>query len=240
MTDEEEQIQARAITFAKANKTQIARKLTCKEEYPRSPVATSVFMAGSPGAGKTETATEMAAMAMSKGAPSIHIDTDAMRPYFSEYNGANSWLFQYPASILVDKIHDLALKNGQNFFFDSTFSNFERAKKNIARSIRKNRVVIILYVYLDPKVAWNFVLKREKAEGRNIPKESFIEQYFNAKDTVNRIKQEFGKKIIVELLHKKEDFSPKSTKFNIDQIDNHIGEKYTRAGLLELLPSNYT
>ncbi len=52
MTNEE--IRAQAIEFAKHNKVRIARELTDPAKYAPEVVPISVFMAGSPGAGKTE------------------------------------------------------------------------------------------------------------------------------------------------------------------------------------------
>ncbi len=43
-----------AIVFAKANRTRIARELSCVHTYPGESQPVSIFMAGSPGAGKTE------------------------------------------------------------------------------------------------------------------------------------------------------------------------------------------
>lgn len=51
----------------------------------------SVFMAGSPGAGKTETARSMREVfEQQAGANFIHIDNDEMRKEFADYNGFNS------------------------------------------------------------------------------------------------------------------------------------------------------
>ncbi|MDU9025920.1 zeta toxin family protein [Pseudomonas corrugata] len=54
MTQEEQAISERAVVFAKQNRTRIARDLACLETYSSDEYPVSVFMAGSPGAGKTE------------------------------------------------------------------------------------------------------------------------------------------------------------------------------------------
>ena len=53
-----------------------------------------------------------------------------------------------------------------------------------------------------PEVAWKFTEAREKTEGRNIPKSAFIEQFFGARDTINRIQTEFAKDITIFLVKK--------------------------------------
>ena len=160
----------------------------------------SVFMAGSPGAGKTEASIELLSQFDENGSKVLRIDPDELRSEFEGYTGGNSWLFQPAVSILVEKIHDLALDQRQSFLLDGTLANYEIAERNIERSLRKGRTVLILYVYQRPDLAWNFVQARERVEGRKIPIEEFVRQYFAARDVVNRLKQHFGGSIEVDLL----------------------------------------
>jgi hypothetical protein len=55
----------------------------------------------------------------------------------------------------------------------------------------KGRKVAIFYIYQDPLIAWKFTQIREKVEGRYIPKEAFIDAFFNAKENVEKMKKEF-------------------------------------------------
>ena len=193
-------------------------------------------MAGSPGAGKTEASIEL--LKELDGTPIIRIDPDELRTEFKEYDGTNAWLFQKAVSVLVEKIHDLALQQGQSFLLDGTLSNYEKSLDNVKRSLKKGRVVQMLYVYQEPLLAWHFVQAREAAEGRRILKEDFVKQYFAARDVVNRLKQEFGKEIGVDLLLKNNDNSNRMYKAGVDQIDHHVPEKYTRADVVKLLDMN--
>ena len=54
LTAEEMQLEDKAYRFAKSNKTSIGRRITDKSIYLAEAEPVSVFMAGSPGAGKTE------------------------------------------------------------------------------------------------------------------------------------------------------------------------------------------
>lgn len=224
LTEAQESIQARATDFARSQKKAIARRIADRSVYPPEAKPVSVFMAGSPGAGKTEASK---ALLEDFGNEVLRIDPDDLRDEFDDYNGSNSWLFQSAVSILVEKIHDLALSQRQSFLLDGTLTNTPKAEHNIARSLRKGRHVQILYVYQDPITAWNFVQAREKVEGRRILLEHFVEQYFAARDSVNTLKTSFGKDIHVDLLLQNSDNSQRLYKANIDQIDNHIPEKYT-------------
>ncbi|MDP4918774.1 MAG: zeta toxin family protein [Haliea sp.] len=216
------------MVFAKAQKKVIAKRIADKAKYPPEEKPVSVFMAGSPGAGKTEASKALLASFENE---VLRIDPDDLRAEFSDYDGANSWLFQPAVSIVVEKIHDLALAQRQSFILDGTLTNTPKAADNISRSLKKGRYVQILYVYQDPIVAWDFVQAREKVEGRKILLEHFIEQYFAARDSVNTLKRDFGKKVAVDLLLQNSDNSQKMYKANIDQIDNHVSEKYTRTAL---------
>lgn len=229
-------VQQAALEFAKKNKKIIARRVTDTSIFIPEERPVSVFMAGSPGAGKTETSLELLAQfKCENGGAILRIDPDDLRCEFADYTGANSWLFQPAVSILVEKIHDLALKQKQSFLLDGTLSSYEKSEHNIERSLKKKRLVQILYIYQEPMLAWKFVKSREVLEGRNIKPEHFIEQYFSARNTVNRLKSHFGSELKVDLLLKNTDYSQKLYKAGIDKIDNHIPEKYSREDLEKLL-----
>jgi len=82
-------------------------------------------------------------------------------------------------------------------------------------------------------LAWEFVQARETEEGRQIPVESFVDQYFAARDAVNRLKRELGPNIKVDLLVKPHDASRRLYEAGIEQIDNYVSETYDRASLAE-------
>lgn len=235
LSQEQIEIKGRAISFAREIKKKIAKRETDREIFMSEEHPVSVFMAGSPGAGKTEASIELLKNFSNDGVQVIRIDPDDLRVEFDEYTGENSWLFQGPVSILVDKIHDLVLKQKQSFLLDGTLTNYEIAERNIKRSLKKGRVVQILYVYQKPELAWDFVRARELAEGRRIPPQQFIDQYFAAREVVNSLKKTFGSKIQVDLLLKNNDNSNRMFKAGIDAIDYHVPEKYTRASLEELI-----
>lgn len=235
LTDEQEKIRQAAVEFAKANKKVIARRLTDPSLFVAEANPVSVFMAGSPGAGKTEASIELLAKLASNGAEILRIDPDELRSEFAGYSGDNSFLFQGAVSILVEKIHDLALDQKQSFLLDGTLSKYEIAKRNIERSLKKGRTVQILYVYQEPMLAWKFVLARELAEGRLIKSEDFVEQYFAARDVVNRLKNELGTAIRVDLLLKNNDNSHRAYEAGIERIDSHIPEKYNSDDLKHML-----
>ena len=165
----------------------------------------------------------------------IRIDPDDLRAELPGYTGANSWLFQGAVSLLVARTIDHALKQQQSFLLDGTLASYDVARGNIDRCIAKGRLVQILYVYQDPLLAWDFVQAREAREGRRILKKDFINQYVVAREVVNGLKSELKGRVRVDLLLKNRDGSRRFYKANVDQIDNHIPEKYSRADLERLL-----
>lgn len=238
MTDEE--IRAQAVAFAKQNKVRIAKELTDPAKYAPDVVPISVFMAGSPGAGKTEFSKSLIKI-LEKGKERrvVRIDGDEVRSLIQGYNGSNSHLFQGAISLIVEKMHDLVLHNKQSFVLDSTFAKYEKAADNIRRSLEKNRPVFIFYIYQKPEVAWKFTQAREVTEGRNIPKSAFIEQFLGARETVNRMSNEFGDRVVIFFV--KKDFE-KNTVENIveikpgrERIDEYIQKHYTTDELKKCL-----
>ncbi|PIR89323.1 MAG: Zeta toxin [Candidatus Harrisonbacteria bacterium CG10_big_fil_rev_8_21_14_0_10_40_38] len=230
MTDEE--IRVQAIEYAKRNKVSIAKKLTDRTKYMPDIVPISVFMAGSPGAGKTEFSKSLISiLEAGEERRVVRIDGDEVRLLIPDYTGNNSYLFQGAISLVVEKMHDLVLHNKQSFVLDSTFSNYTKATDNIRRSLGKSRPVFIFYIYQKPEVAWNFTQAREKVEGRNIPKSAFLDQFFGARETVDKISSEFSDKVVIFLV--KKDFEKNSVENIVkigpeSNIDEHITELYTK------------
>jgi len=232
LSAEELKIKENAEEYARLNKSKIAKDIISKYESESNPV--SVFMAGSPGAGKTESSIWLIKELSKKENCILRIDPDELRKYFAEYTGKNSGLFQGATSILAEKIHDLAIKENISFVFDTTFSKINKAKLNIQRSLDHKKSVQIIYVYQDPIQAWNFVKARESKDGRHVPKESFIEEYFNARMVVNQIKKDFPN-IKLYLLVKNIDGTTQEYKENVDNVDNYIKENYTSDTLRSML-----
>jgi len=230
-----EELEQQAITFAKSNRTRIARKLTDKNEFPSDIRPVSVFMSGSPGAGKTETSK---AFLEEIGADNvIRLDPDELRELIPGYSGDNSYLFHRAVSFIVERTLDHAFKNKQSFLLDGTLASYDVAKKNIERSIRKGRQVLILFVYQKPELAWEFVEAREKLEGRRILPNIFIDQFFASQEVIRELKLNFGSQIQVDLLVKNNKGKTRFYHGNVQAIEHHLDEKFTREDLESLIES---
>ncbi len=136
------------LEYAKANKDKFISYII-KGKSPEVG-RDAVFMAGSPGAGKSEVAIGLAENYDNH----VIIDADYFRTQFPDYNGKNSSLFQKASSWLVEQAFRYVLDHGYSFILDATFAILS-AEKNISRALKKHFRVTIFYVYQDPKIAWN-------------------------------------------------------------------------------------
>lgn len=194
LTIEEQKLSDEAVQFIKIHAQEIIKKFA--GDIPteqKSP--TTIFTAGSPGAGKTEFAQRLIFNFKERGARLVHIDADAIRSMLPGYTGVNSYVFQRAISLGVNKIFDHVIQTKKSCILDGTFSHYAIAHTNIVRSIKHGRIIAIAYLYEDPIRAWKFTQAREITEGRRILKEIFIEQFFAAPEVVMKINQEFGDRV---------------------------------------------
>ena len=238
--EEEKTLQEKAESFARANKKRLAKELTDKTRYAPDKNPVSVFMAGSPGAGKTEYSKNLIEiLERNKKRKMVRIDGDEFRTLIPGYTGGNSSLFQGAISILVDRVHDVALEQKQTFLLDGTLSKYDKAVENISRSLSKGRPVFVFYVYQRPEVAWRFTQAREIKEGRNIPQNRFIEQFLGARETVERIRANFDERVTIFLVKKNFETHQVEDVNGIEpagpQIDHYLAERYTVEDLKKLL-----
>ncbi len=232
IADDESALRQRADNFARTNAKQIATDFLADFIPAKIPVST--FMAGSPGAGKTEFSKRF----LQGAGNTARIDADELRDHFAAcgYDGANSHLFQKAATRLVYAIHDLALKRKISFLLDGTFANERIARQNIERSLKRGRDVFVMFIYQSPQIAWDFVQCREEVEGRRIFVDNFAQKFCASYAVVNKIKAEFGDKITLSLVIKNIDntdnrFYHKS----IQRVDDHIPERYNVEEILALI-----
>ncbi|HHX34653.1 MAG TPA: AAA family ATPase [Gammaproteobacteria bacterium] len=230
----DKQLEEKAAHDARKRKKSYARSVVDHLESEVQPV--SVFMAGSPGAGKTETARSMREVFKQQvGTSFIHIDNDELRKEFADYNGLNSSLFQKAATIFVEAIHDRALRRNVSFIMDSTLARFDKAKSNIQRSLSKGRFVLIIFVYQSPEQAWELVRAREIVEGRRVPAEVFINQFIESQVTVALLKQQLGDKIELMFVEKNVKTEHEAIYLDVSDIDVLLVEKYTHSQLQAII-----
>jgi predicted ABC-type ATPase len=231
-----------AIKFVKNNKSLIIDKFANKNKFLPVEKPFTIFMAGSPGAGKTEFSTSFdpKLYAYECNVPIVRIDADEIRKMLPGYNGTNASVFQRAATIGVEKLFDYVNHSDQNAILDTTFSDLTKAKMNIDRSLKHNRKVGIFYIHLEPITAWAYTKIREKNEGRYVNKDFFIKSYIAAKDTVNIIKKLYPKielNVVDKIIDKTNQQYPikPTIRLNAPNVDNFITFKYNKEQLLTML-----
>ncbi|MEQ5857264.1 MULTISPECIES: zeta toxin family protein [unclassified Halomonas] len=224
------EVEVAAKTHAKLIRNEVAREMIeCPVGNDEEPPIT-ILMAGAPGAGKTEASKEML-----RDFNILRLDPDDLRSRFPQYDGGNSSLFQGAVSLVVERVFDKLVKSRKSFLLDGTSANLNKTRSNIARAVRAGRHVRLWYVYQDPALSWTFVEAREKTEGRGIPLEAFVDQYFNSRFVVREMKEEFGDELYVDVLVK--DLDQDETKYyeDVASVDDVCPSSRTRDELREIL-----
>ncbi len=232
MSDDNQNQIHEAETYIKEHKKELIERFADPEKYSPVENPISLFMAGSPGAGKTEVSKRLIEH-FSEGAP-VRIDADDIRVMFPNYTGANSHIFQSACTIGVNKLFDYVLDEKLNVILDGTFA-YGRAMENIERSLNRDRRVIIYYLFQDPAIAWKFTKIREETEGRRVSKEIFINSFLQTRENVNKAKELFGEKIELNIIIKDFEKNYEKVYLNVGRIDKYLPKVYTKEDLEKTL-----
>ena len=117
--------------WANKKKKLIAREFVRKIDYEPTEEPSSIFMAGLPGAGKTEFTVELI---KSFDPEPLRIDMDEIAQMIEGYRSEIADKFRGGASIIMSKIYDEIVKKKIDFVFDGTFSS-AGADKNLSRAL---------------------------------------------------------------------------------------------------------
>jgi len=138
LTSEEQKIADDARAWVRNHRSEIIAHFVGSIDPVDFPVY--VFMAGSPGAGKTEFSKRLIEKF---GKNVVRVDADDIRDMFPQYRGGNSYVFQGAVSLGMEKLYDYALHKKLDVVVDGTLKNYEKAKSNIDRSLKRGRKVEI-------------------------------------------------------------------------------------------------
>ncbi|MEK7102828.1 MAG: zeta toxin family protein [Patescibacteria group bacterium] len=232
LTPEEEQLAHEADRYIKDHKDQLIERFANPAMYHPDSHPSSYFMAGSPGAGKTEFSVRLIER-LPDNTP-VRIDADEIRAMLPGYTGGNAHIFQRACSTGVSKLFEHVLHQKLNAMLDGTFAH-QRAMENIQRSLSRGRQVVIYYIFQDPIVAWQFTQAREEKEGRRILKDTFINGMLSAYNNVKMAKREFGSAIVLNLVIKNFRNEFEDAHGDISDIDSYLPKVYTQEELEKLI-----
>lgn len=162
-----------AARWARENKNEFAQNIIELSGVKPTELPSAIFMAGLPGAGKTELAHGLMKMTSSK---VVFLDMDELAQKIPNYRAECADEFRAGATILLERLFDKVITKKLDFILDGTFGN-PKALANVKRAISHGYFVKILYVAQSPEVAWSFTKAREKVEHRAIDLDGFIKTY---------------------------------------------------------------
>ncbi len=231
MNEYEKKLSDEAFRWVKANHRKIIEEFAGKAEHVADNQPITLFMAGSPGAGKTEVSKRLISRFIQK---PVRIDADEIRGICPGYVGSNAHIFQRAATKGVHILYDYSRENNLNVILDGTFA-YADEQKNIQGSLDRQRKVEIYFVYQDPSQAWDFTKKREEIEYRKVSKKVFIDAFIKSRENVNLVKSYFGDQIELNLLIKDLTSDIEQLELNILLVDSYLKKVYTRYELETLL-----
>ena len=231
MTTSQIKIQADAFDWVKQHKKDLFLKFADLSFYEQDPYPTTVFMAGSPGAGKTEFSKRLTELFVQK---PVIIDADEIRKIIPKYIGKKAYLFQKAATKGVNLLYDFVCKMGLNVIIDGTFA-YADPVANIKRSLKHNRNIEIYFLYQDPVISWKFTKIRERKEFRNVPKDVFINAYLKSIENVTTVKKDFGNNIKLNLVIKDFTKGSKTLHLDIASLEKNVPKLYTARELSKII-----
>lgn len=231
MINDEQKLIEEAERYIKEHKKMLIERFANPAKYEADDMRISLFMAGSPGAGKTEVSRRLAERFHTQ---PVIIDADEIRKMCPGYTGTNAHLFQRAATKGVHILYDYVLRCGLNAIIDGTFA-YANSMRNIERSITRGRKTELYFVYQDPVQAWEFTKKREALEQRRVSRETFIHAFVTCRKNVHAAKRTFGNALQLNLVIKNIDDGIEQFKLDITHLDDFVNRTYTENELKEII-----
>ncbi|MBQ6394043.1 zeta toxin family protein [Candidatus Saccharibacteria bacterium] len=221
-------------TWIKSHKNEFAKNLIAQSGATPDGNPMAIFMAGLPGAGKTEFSKSLVDVLSSK---AVRLDMDEIAVQIEGYTPEKANLFRAGASELLNRAFDIILRKGLDFIMDGTFSSTS-ARSNVKRALSRSYGVKIIYVYQDPKLAWSFTKEREKVEHRAIDEKGFIDAYFNTIKNIKNIIDEFSdEKITLDIIVKDRynESIEWESEIGFEEIDKTLDNHYSKETLKDYI-----
>lgn len=200
----------------------------CPENEPMA-----IFMAGLPGAGKTELSNGFIKEMRTK---PIRIDMDELATYIKGYQPEKADLFRASATRILNNLFDKTIKKHLPFIMDGTFGS-KMALTNVERVLKRGYIVQIAYAFQDPKLAWQFTKAREKVEHRAIKEDGFIETYYKTISNLHELARRDYENVTIDIFIKNEDNTVGQRIENVreNQIDDILKVVYNKDKLKEYI-----
>ena len=234
MSESDEKVSNSALDFVKVNKKLLIGEFCDIDKFPSHIKPYTIFMAGSPGAGKTEYSKALIKDLFENDRTlTARIDPDEIRNFIPDSRDHDIEIYKSAVNKGHEILFDYVQKHNQNVLIDGTLANIDHARKLIRRALERKRKVGVVYIYQDPILAWDFTKKREVVENRFVPKDVFVQSFFASKASVNSLKNEFGANIELTVVLKNYTNSVEKMNFNVASVDPYLKINYTMGSLLK-------
>ena len=160
------------------------------KDFPHTDSKIAFFMAGIPGAGKTEFAEQVLRDSLPL---LILVEHDKLVEYIDGYKPENYYNYRKAGSTLVTEVFNACLKQGYSFIFDGTLSH-ENGIRNVRKALKAGYTVYVVYIVQDAKVAWELTQAREVVKKRAIEKRGFLETCGKINESLHNIFRTFKDK----------------------------------------------
>ena len=157
--------------WVKENKQELVDRFFAAQTIKQAGDKRTIFMAGIPGAGKTEFVRRMAKQ---PGFDYIVIEHDKLVELIDGYKAEHYYAYRQAGNTLVTEILKRCLRQCLSFIFDTTLAK-GRSTSNVKQAIARGYKVEVIYVVQEPGLAWQFTQDRERDQKRNISPKGFAE-----------------------------------------------------------------
>ncbi|MBQ6127600.1 zeta toxin family protein [Candidatus Saccharibacteria bacterium] len=223
------------LQWVKIHKKEIIERIISDADLTPSKKPIAIFMAGLPGAGKTELSQGLIRQAASG---LIRIDMDELATMIEGYTPERADEFREAATRLLNELYDKVIHKKLDFILDGTFGS-PKALQNIERVLKRGYAVRIAFACQDPKLAWAFTKAREKVERRSISEEGFLDSYYKTIRNLHDLAQRGYDGVGIDIFMKNNDNSVGEQYKDIDdsQIDEIVKIIYNRDRLKQYIES---
>lgn len=193
---------------------------------------TAVFIAGIPGAGKTEFLDHLIGDLETV----VRIDLDEIVKMFDGYTPERYYDYRGAANIIVDETMIHCRRNRIDFALDGTFAS-PRAVDNVRHALKRH-TVMLFYVWKDPVLAWQHTKDRELIMKRGIDRDGFIAAHSRIPRNLNTVRHMIAnnnKAIVSAIIKDLRDNTFTMTEDSVE-IDKLLDLRYTEEELGRMLP----
>lgn len=223
------------LKWTKKHQKEVVNRIVSGANLEPSERPIAIFMAGLPGAGKTELSYGLMKQVLP--AP-IRIDMDELATMIEGYTPEKADEFRAAATRLLNALFDKVIKRRLDFIMDGTFGS-SKAMQNVERVLKRGYTIKVACACQDPKLAWNFTLAREKVEHRAISEKGFLEAYYKTINNLKELAERYDEKVSVDIFIKNADNTVGQRLINVDKtkIDEIMKVIYNKDKLKEHIES---